>query len=133
MTSDADSKWIVRISTLPILLLFAGIWYNLSLSVYYVLVIRLGWQQKRIQENARWLNLPVAIGIILGKLRVFLFPLILHHTASELCIVGYLQPSSASPFMILMELLATYQLHRCTTQSGFVWGWSPFPSCLSLR
>ena len=45
----------------------SGLWYNMSLSIYYLLLIRFSWRPDRIRRNVKWLHAPVVIGLIYGK------------------------------------------------------------------
>jgi len=47
---------------------FAALWYNLALSVYYVLVIRYGWKEFQVKRAAKYLHaFALVIGFGLGK------------------------------------------------------------------
>jgi hypothetical protein len=39
----------------------------MTLSIYYVLVIRYNWKEARVRSIAKWFHAPLIIGVGLGK------------------------------------------------------------------
>ena len=43
-----------------------GVFYQISLSTYYLLVIYFGWSERRVVKVARYLHLPLVVGLLLA-------------------------------------------------------------------
>jgi hypothetical protein len=91
---------------------FTGIFYNLVLSVYYLLTIRYGWREDKLRGALPYFCFTGILGIGLGTL--YAHSLIYNHASS--CTNIILQPLLVFPFMTTCNGDATFHHHRLPNQ-----------------